>query len=321
MMRKISKKIVTMISFAAMVTLQACGGGGSDAPAAASVPKTLADDTVALKLMALMLNEGPAGSNETRTRGDYRADWTKPSATTTTACPGRLGNQTFSEITLNADASPGVGDKFTNSANCNFRHYSTNGLNLVQEDFIEREVVALTSPLFSAATDWTIEEKYTLRVRESFELFTVTGGFSYASSSVVRDGTSNYKTVHLANDSETDSVNRSATYVEASPDGASNLRVTTRYSCKYGIGQRTDPDCTDVVTTSTGTVLGVTVNATLVASAGQPWGYEITDGSTKIIIRLKQFQTSQVAGAFTVTLPSGKVAEITARDVVWVGGY
>jgi hypothetical protein len=319
-MRKISKNIATLVSFAAMVTLQACGGGGSDAPAAAPVTKTLADDTVALKLMALMLNEGPAGSYETRTRSDYKADWTKPSATTTSACPNRLGSQTFSEAILNADASPSIGDKVTNLANCNFRHYSTNGLNLVQEEFTERELVALSSPLFSAATDWTIEEKLTKRVRESFELFTVTGGFSYSSSSVVRDSTETYKTVHLANDSETDSANRSATYVEASPDGPSNLRVTTRYSCKYGIGQRTDPDCTDVVTTSTGTVLGVTVNATLVASAGQRWGYDITDGSTKIIIRLKQFPTTQAAGIFTVTLPSGKVVDITSSDLLWVSG-
>jgi hypothetical protein len=314
------RKILTTISIAAMFGLQACGGGGSDAPAVAAAPKTLADDTVALKLMALMLNEGPAGSDEPRNRSDYRTIWTRPSATTTTACPNRLGNQTFSEIVLNGDAAPSAGDKITNSSNCNFRHYSTNGLNLIQEEFSDRELVAFSSPLFSAATDWTIEEKLTNRVRESFELFTITGGFSYSSSSVIRDGTTTYKSVHLANDSQVDSSSRTSTYVEASTDGASNLRLSTRYSCKYGIGQRTDPDCTDVVTTSTGTVLGVNVNATLVASAGQPWGYDITDGSTKIIIRLKQFPTNQAVGAFSVTLPSGKVVEITTSDILWVSG-
>jgi hypothetical protein len=305
---------------ASALSLQACGGGG-DSPAAAPAPATgLFDDTVALKLALVMLGEGPVGPNESRDRGDYRAAWSSASSTTTTPCPGRLGSQTYTDTLTNLDSTASAGDRVDFVSLCNYRHSSTNGLWLTQQLKEDYTLTTVTDPLFSGSRDWTLIDSGNQSRQYRYEAILVGGALTYSTSLLTKTRTSEYKVVHSANDSETQTATRNATLIDESLGGNSNVKLSTRYTCKYGIGLRTDPDCSDTQSSATGTIMGITISANLVGIAAPKWAYDVTDGANKIAIRLKAFGNGYNLHKFTITLPSGKVVEVSGEDIQWVSG-
>jgi hypothetical protein len=319
-----AKGCASAIIVAAILSLQACGGGG-DSPAAAPSPATggttgLYDDAVALKLALVMLAEGPLGPYESRERGDQRAAWSIPSETKTEPCPNRVGSQTYTNTETNPDGIPSVGDRYDSTSVCNFRHTSTNGLWLTQQLKFDLTITTVTDPLFSGSSDWTFVDAGNHSRQFRYEAILVSGAFTYSASSVNKTRASGYKITHSANDSEVQSSTSNATLIDETLAGNSNVKLTSRHTCKYGVGQRTDPDCSDTQTQAIGTVMGIAVNANLVGIASPKWAYDITDGANKITIRLKAFGNPRFKDAFTLTLPSGKVVEVTLEDINWVSG-
>jgi hypothetical protein len=322
-MKKSIKNVGSVTIIATLLGLQACGGGGGDSPAPAPAP-TLApgvfNDAMALKLALVMLGDSAVSINETRTRGDYRDAWDNPTASTTLPCPGRLGSQSYTFAYTNADATPSVGDLYTYVDNCNYRHLSTNGLLLNQQTKNDITLSTVTDPLFSGARAWTVVEAWNGTNKYSYESILVSGSFTYSATSVNKSRTGEYTVSHAADDTEIQSSSFKSTLIDETPIGNSNLVLSTRYNCRYMIGLRSDPDCSDTSAEAIGSVMGVAVNASLIGISMPKWGFDITDGSNKISVRLNAFGKSQLSDKFAITLPSGRVVEVTGEDLNWISG-
>jgi hypothetical protein len=308
-----AKCFVTVMSTALL--LGACGGGGGGGDAAPITPAntqplTIADTQVALKVAATMVTLGPQGGVESRTRVIPREAWKDKSGTYRDIC------RTY--VVTNADGVPSVGDssKVSWPTGCAFRHAT--GATLTDIGEATHQITVLTDPATLVNGAWQYEDRITNSSTQTRSFFLVGGAYTF-------DGTAtgNYSIVnqidHRADDSQNDHVEIQSSTKETATLGNSDVTARSIYTCRYGAGLTTLPDCSDVGVNLTGKVLGVTVNSTLTQISKAPVIFQIADGTSKITVELTSDNPNYFKSTFLVTTPTGTKVTVTGEDMNWMG--
>jgi hypothetical protein len=286
--------------------LSACGGGGGGAAAPAL---TASSTEVAIAVASGMLELGPSGYREARTRRNPQNEWSAATGTVTKGC--------VITASKNDDGRPTVGDfddyVFTD---CKQRHLSGAIYSLDRK--VRVDMTSLSDPSSPANTVWTYVSTDT-ETTTKFLFAPITIGGKYAidrnmSGTLTRTATAQ----HAADDSQVDTVEIASKSKDVSLLGASDVTLSSRYTCSYQAGIANEPACANIRTTLTGTVYGVPVNAVLTRISAAPVVYEIDLGSSKFTVALTTYSANVTAKRYLLKTAAGEEVVLTGEDTGWM---